>query len=226
MPTTAKAIIDAAYARSTFNEPDKLATNSELIGVIDRRLKQLYSLAARNNPLYFGKRLPVTYDAGVQGWPRPNDAEMVVSLYYSATGDEVHIVPFDDRIAEMPPRVYEFGKVYFSVGTPSDPTAESIDFFYSKRHPDLDASQPATAAVNTVDSSWPEQFNDLMVLHVARYLSIKDQREGEVQILAAEEAALLEVFFRHLAHENYGMKARWGQRARLVSLRPEGFREE
>ncbi len=226
MATDAKTIIDAAYARSTFNDPDKLATNTELIGVIDRRMKQLYSVVARNNPMYFGKRNPVEFNAALGGWPRPKDAELVVRVSNSATGSEVHIVPFEDRQAEMAPRIYEFGQVYFSVGQENDVVAGSLDFFYSRRHPDLNTGLPATDNANLLEVGWPEQFNDLVVLHVSKYLAIKDQRGEEVPILQAEQNDLMDVFLKHLAHENYGMKARWGQRSKLVSMRPEGFREE
>jgi hypothetical protein len=226
MATTARDIINAAYSRSTFNDPDKLATESELIGVIDRRMKQLYSIVARHNPLYFGASLAQPYSAPAGGWPRPADAELVVRIS-NPGGGEVHIVPFDDREAEMAPRVYQFGQVYRSVGATGDPAnSGSLTFFYSKRHKDLVSSESATTTNNTLEASWPEQFNDLIVLHVARYLSTKDQRVEEVQVLMAEAAELMEVFLRHLAHENYGMKSRWGQRARLVSLRPEGYRGE
>lgn len=226
MPTTVKTLIDAAWTRSSFNDPETLAKDPELIGVADRRMKQLYSLVSRINPLYFGKRAKAGYDPATTGWPRPADAEMVVAAYYTATGDRVEIVPFDDREVTMAPRIYEFGQIYYSVGTAADPTAEDIDFFYSKQHPDLDPALPASHATNTLDPSWPEQFNDLVILHLARYLAVKDQREGEVAVLAAEEAALMQVFQQHLAHENYGMKARWGRRSGLSSVRPDGFLEE
>lgn len=243
MATTCKQIIEAAYARSTFNDPDKLATNAELVGVVDRRLKQLYSVVARENPLYFGKRSAATVASQRSGetvfsWARPSDAELIFRLEAGApgtagvltAGKEIHIVPFEDQAAEMSPKVYEFGQRYYSPDGSGDPepsaTGDTVVFFYSKRHPDLDSSVATDHASNTLDGSWPEQFNDLVVLHVARYLATKDQRGEEVQVLMTEEASLHDVFMKHLAHENYGMKSRWGQRARLVSLRPRSFDEE
>lgn len=227
MPTTAKDIIEAAWSRSTFNDPDKLATDAELIGVIDRRMKQLYSVAARNNPLYFGTRATVGYDANVGGWIRPANAEMVVRIVNNGNAAEIHIVPFEDRFAEMAPRVYEFGQVYFSSGGPGDPiTTDILQFQFSRRHVNLNPSQPTNAAANTLEASWPEQFNDLIVLHVSKYLALKDQRGEEVALLQAEQNELMDTFLKHLAHENYGMKARWGQRSRLVAPRAEGFRGE
>jgi hypothetical protein len=225
--TTARDIINAAYSRSTFNDPDKLATDSELIGVIDRRMKQLYSVVARNNPLYFGVvSEPVNYSAPLGGWKRPDDAELMVRVA-KPDGTEVSIVPFDDREAEMPPRVYQFGQVYRTVGLTGDPVmGDTLQFFYSRRHKDLNPGVQANLPANTLEESWPQQFNDLVVLHVAKYLATKDQRTEEVQLMMAEQQELMDIFMKHLAHENFGLVSRWGQRARLVSLRPEGYRGE
>jgi hypothetical protein len=219
MATTAKQIIEAAYARSTFNDPDKLATNSELIAVIDRRLKQLYSVASRANPAYFGTSANATGVASA--YTRPTDAELVMRVEgvsgVVASGTEISIVPFEDRNAEMAPVVYLFGSSYISPGGAGNPAAtDTIKFYYSKRHPNLDPTLASDHATNTLDTSWPEQFNDLLVLHVAKYLATKDNRTAEIQVLNGEEAALIEVFMRHLGHVNYGMKSRWGHRARVV----------
>jgi hypothetical protein len=226
MPTNCRTLIEAAYSRSTFNDPEKLATKSELIGVIDRRMKQLYSVIARENPTYFGTRATMSSTNGT--WERPNNppAELIHRVETS-DGTQVHITPFDDRKGEQPPAVYQYGQQYHTVGRTNDPAQNAaLTFFYSKRHPDLDPDKTPEHQDNQLDPMWPEQFNDLVVLHVARYLATKDGREGEIQVLAAEEQALMEVLFNHLRVENYGMTARWGQRARLISERPEGFRGE
>lgn len=234
MTTTAKALRDAAYSRSAANDPDKLATDFELIGVIDRRLKQIYSFAARNNPFYFGQGTSVTGDA--TKWPRPTAAELVfkveadgpagtgVDRKITTVGAEVSIVPFEDREAEMAPRVYPLGRAYYSVGiAATDPSAsvngDKLKFYYSRRHADLNPALPPTDAANTLDADWPEQFNDLIVLHLAKYLNVKDVARSapEFTALDAEEKALFGVFAQHLEHENYGMKARWGQVSRVVS---------
>jgi len=226
MATNCRDLIEAAYSRSTFNDPEKLATRSELIGVIDRRMKQLYSVIARENPTYFGTVDEIDSTNGT--WPRPSSppAELVHRVEKS-DGQQVHITSFEDRTGEQPPAIYQYGQVYRTVGRTNDPiNNDSLTFYYSKRHPDLDPEKPWDDQDNTLDPMWPEQFNDLVVLHVARYLATKDGRSEEIQVLAAEEQALMEVLFNHLRVENYGMTARWGQRARLISERPEGFRGE
>jgi hypothetical protein len=224
MATTCKKIIEAAYARSTSNDPDKLATDKELIGVIDRRLKGLFSMAARFNPHYFGKSATVTYLA--PGWAQPADMEMLIRVE-NAGGDEVNVVPFDDKEAEHAPRIYSFGQIYRSVAGTGDPeNADVLTLFYSRRPADLDPSAVSDAEANNIDPMWPEQFNDLLVLHVAKYLATKDDGRQDIAHLATEEQAMLETFTRHLSHVNYATKARFGHRARMVAPGPEGFRGE
>lgn len=218
MATTLKQLIEAAYSRSTFNDPDKLATDKELAGVIDRRFKEVYSIAAGINPYYFGTTADVVGVAGV--WDRPTAAELVAHIE-KTDGTEVAVVPFEDKGAELPPAVYSFGRKYYRTADSSATltATDTLRFFYSKR--------PATmsAATDQLDAEWPEQFNDLIVLHVARYLAVKDQRVEEVQLFESELQSLLQSFQRHLMHENYAMVARYGHRARLVSQGPITFRE-
>lgn len=234
MTTTAKKLIEAAYARSSANDPDKLATDSELIAVIDRRLKHIYSFAARRNPFYFGETASVVGDG--TKWPRPTNAELIFKVEADGAagtgadrkimtvGAEVHIVPFEDREAEHAPRVYQLGRAYYSVSlAATDPSAsvngDKIKFFSARRHASLDPALPSDDAANTLEADWPETFNDLLSLHIAKYLNIKDtaRSQEEWNALAAEEKDLYTLFEQHLETENYGMKSRWGQTARVVS---------
>lgn len=221
MATTAKQLIEAAFSRSTFNDPESLATRSELIGVIDRRLKALYSLATEANEFYFGDILTVAPTSGA--WLRPDTAETVHRVEVSAVGtgplavgQEVFITPFDDQQGEMAPAIYQFGRKYYPSGrVGSDPNGtETLKFFVSKTPASLDSSLAWDNAANTLDADWPEQFNDLLVLDLSRYLATKDGRGEEVQLLRAEEADIMAVFLKHLSHENNGMRSRWGQRSR------------
>lgn len=213
--TNCRDIIDAAYSRSTFNDPDKLATDAELVGVIDRRFKQLYSKAARFNPVYFGKSTTVA--AGGANWPWPADAELIFKV--ESLGELVRVVPIEDLNADIKPSVYQMGRAYLTTDTTElNPATASLTLLYSRRPADLDTTLAPEHATNTLDSTWPEQFNDLIVLHLAKYLSVKDSRDGgEIQALDAEEQSLMGDFARHLGHSNYAMRARYGQRARMVS---------
>jgi hypothetical protein len=229
MATTCRTLIEAAWNSSAANDPDTLATKSELIGVIDRRLKQLYIIAARYNPFFFGTTSSVTGDG--TKWARPTDAELVITAYGDGTagggGDakltgtpEVSIVPFNDQDSELSPKIYQLGRDYYSAGSASDPSAstdgDKIKFYYAKQPADLDPSLDWEHATNTLATDWPEQFNDLLVLHLAYYMALKDtvRDPNELQVLAQAEHGLLQVFQMHLEHENYAQRSRFWQQVR------------
>src|SRR5690606_41849237 len=99
--TTPQDIIEAAYAKSKFNIPGTIASESELLELVGRSLRGLYSFAARTNPYFFGKTKDVTFSA--PGWAMPDDAEHIFSI---ETADEsganvtartgVWVMPFEN----------------------------------------------------------------------------------------------------------------------------------
>jgi hypothetical protein len=221
MSITCKQIIDAAYSRSTFNDPGKVATEKELIGVIDRYMRRLYADVAEVSPDYFGAQQAVVGSGGV--WAKPSTAE-VINRIQTAAGAIVSIVPFRDREGEISPRVYRFGASYYTVGLTGDPGAtDTLTFFFSKSHPPLNMNVSPSDASNTLDPSFPVQFFDLPVIRVGRYLAVKDNRAEEVQMMMAEEAELMEIFHKHLRNQDAGMVSRFRQRPRLVDTKAEPF---
>ncbi len=239
MATTAKDIIQAAFAGRTANDPDVLATKIELIGVLSRKLLSLYSHASRLNPWYFVKVTNVTPDG--TKWARPTDATSLLWAYgggNAGTGasavlgggtdpntHRVHIVPFRDLAAELPPRVYQMGRDFFPTGHASDPSpnanGDKLNFVHSFRHAALDLTKSWDAAENTLHSSWPEHHNDLLVLPLQRYLAIKDGRQaGELVALDAEYQAQLKVFESELDMDLQGKSTRWGQMPRQAGSAP------
>jgi hypothetical protein len=219
-----RQIIDSAFARSTFNDPGKLATDKELVGVIDRYMRRLYADAAKENPEYFGDLATVTPSSG--RWMQPASAE-VVNRIETMTGTRVAITPFADREAEAAPRVYRYGRFYRTVGGTGDPQAtDPLVFFYAIGHPQLNPDQPPTHAANQLHETFPEQFMDLPVLRVARYLAVKDGRGGEVEAMIGEEGELLEIFYQHLANQDAGMVSRFRHRPRQVGPRKIPFAQQ
>lgn len=216
-----KQIIEAAYSRSTFNDPGKIATDKELIGVIDRYMRRLYAEVAKANPDYFGDSLAVT---GVGGaWTRPATAEVITEVR-NATGGEVNITPFKDREAEVAPRIYRFGQTYRTVGLTGDPAVTDVlTFYFSKKHPNLNVDLAADNAANELDETFPEQFFDLPVIRVGRYLARKDGRGDEEQSMIREEQELMEIFYLHLENQDAGMVSRFRQRPRVVDPKAEPF---
>lgn len=205
MPVTTSpmAILEAAYSRSRKNIPKTVGTEeTELLYVVIRAMRGLYSLAARINPVIFGDQRLVSMSNG--GWPRPEDAESVYRIE-TTDGTEIGIVPFDDRtlLAGMQPAVYQMGPNYFPAGNAGDPISGSLRFFFSKR-----PAVPGTVN-DALDSSWIEAYNQLLANEVAVYLAIKDNRWDEVEALKVERDQWLRLFVSFLQTETVGETRRF-----------------
>lgn len=207
--TTPRQILTAAYAHSTKNRPGVIAAEStELLQVVIRAMRGLYAFAARVNPTFFAKTSAVAFAA--PGWSRPEDAESVFRIE-DPTGTEVVVVPYDDRGAEVGmPAVYSFGQVYrpASAAAP-DPQAGNLTFYYAKR-----PQSPATLDT-PLDASWAEQFNELLALEVAIYLSVKDGRQDELGSLRADRDRWIAQFVAFLEHETANERRRYGHIKRI-----------
>lgn len=206
--TTPRQILTAAYSYSTKNRPGVIASEStELLQVVIRAMRGLFAFAARVNPTFFAESASVAF-AGT-GWPRPEGAESVFRV--EQAGVEVAIVPYDDRGAEAGmPALYRFGQVYrpATAGAP-DPQSGNLTFFYSKR-----PTSPATLDA-TVDPLWVEQFNELLALEVAIYLSVKDGRTDELASLLQQRDKWIQLFVAFLEHETANERRRFGHIHRI-----------
>jgi hypothetical protein len=218
--TTVQMILNAAYSRSTQNNPGTIATEStELLAVVQRALDGCYAFAARINPTFFADTADVVGVAGV--WARPEAAESIF-LIEEADGTEVAVVPYNDRTAEeLMPSVYEFGQNFYKAGNTSDPgDTDTLTFYF--------ASRPATltALSDVLDAMWREQFNELLELEVAIYLATKDgageARNTELQVLAGERNRWANRMAAHLEHATANLRRRYGhiQRINTEALLP------
>ncbi|HYF53856.1 MAG TPA: hypothetical protein VEA41_06325 [Salinarimonas sp.] len=186
MPTLVQDIIDQAYGLSSKNRPGAIANEgTELVRVVYRALRKAFSEGKKHNRNFYGKKADVAFDAGVGGWARPDEAEMIVRIQTPALA-EVVVVPINQRDVEAGGRkaVYEWGQVFFPGGNAGDPTNEVLTFFYSGQPRALTnvSGDPA----GTLDPLWPEQFNDILILEVARYLARKDGRANELAVMDSE----------------------------------------
>lgn len=214
MPTTVQQIIDRAQAKSMKNRPGVVATDSELVDIALVAQRNLFALAARVNPTFFGDELDVAYAA--PGWARPVDAESIhrIELVGAIVETEIKVVPHDDRLADrFHPSVYRFGQVFRSVGRAIDPeTTDSLRFFYSKRPTD------PVDMTSTLDAMWPTQYDELLALEVAMYLCLKDsaeQRGAELGELRGMRDASLRQFIAFLEHETANLVRRHSQFRRI-----------
>jgi hypothetical protein len=179
--STAREIIDAAYATSKLNQPGASASETgELIPFLNRSLRGMFAEGARVNRKVFGARLSVNWTT--DHWKRPEGAEMILRI--EQNGTEVVEVPFDQRRAEPgKPSIYSLGQRYYPAGGGVDPTNGALVFFYSARP----ATIPSTAeGLNQdLDPLWPSQFDSLLILDMARYLATKDGGDKRGQEIAA-----------------------------------------
>lgn len=208
--TTVQDILTAAYARSSKNQPGKIATEAtELVKLVGRALRGLFAVGAVVNPEFFADSADVAY--ADPGWARPEDAISVWAIE-NATGDEVVVVPFSDRKAEEgKAALYRWGQIYRSpLGTNDPAITETLTFFYSAR-----ATLP-TATSTVLDALWVEQHNDLLIDEVAIYLALKDGRGDEVSALQTERAPNLALFVSFLQHETVNEVRRYGQQRTIL----------
>lgn len=208
--TTPQQLITAAYAKSSKNQPGKIATEStELLAIVNRMFRGYYAFAARVNPLLFGTKTTVAFSS--PGWPRPDTAELVFRIEKNSDHTEVVVVPYEDRDAEAGlPAVYRLGGVYIpaSANAPN-PQSGSLDIFASKRSTD------AGTLGTPVDATWIEAYNELPTLDIAIYLATKDGRQEEVGPLTAERNRWAQLFGSFLEHETANERRRFGQVARF-----------
>lgn len=209
--TTPQDIIEAAYARSTKNNPGAIATDAtELLNLVNRTMRKAFALAARVNPAYFATQTSVPAPGAGLPWARPEGAESVFRIELG--GVEVVVVPFDDKTAETGSKcVYRVGKNYYAAGNAGDPNpaSDALVFWYSKRPTD------AALTTSTLDSMWEEQFNDLLIVEVAIYLAKKDGRVEELQPLMEERDEWLRLFVMFLEHETANERKRYAYAKRF-----------
>lgn len=214
--TTPQDLYEAAYAKSMKTSPGTIASEStELLNLVIRVIRKFYSIAARVNPTYFAGSSTVAAPGASTPWDRPEGAESIIRLE-DGDGDEVVVVPYDDRAAESgKSAVYRLGKQYYTAGNASDPdpTSDAITFYYSRRPTD-----PGSVTA-TIDSQWEEAYNELPILEIAIYLAIKDSgvqgRSEEVAALVAQRDEWLRMFILFLEHETANERRRWGHIRRI-----------
>jgi hypothetical protein len=196
MATTVRQIIDEAYATSSRNRPGSIANEPvELLGVVQRALSGLFADALKFNRVFYARRHVVSFSPTQNGWLRPPGVYSVIRME-KPDGTEVVEVPFDQKSADLSrPAVYLVGRYFHPAGNPLDPVNGNLSLICSVF--------PATMAGldSTLDPLWPEEFNGLLVMQVARYLAVKDGREGEAAAFreewVAEQARYIDYLKEH-----------------------------
>jgi hypothetical protein len=210
--TTVQEILDAAFAKSTKNQPGTIATSGvELLQVVIRSLRGLYAFAARVNPLQFSTVAVVAEVTGF--WARPEAAQSIFRVE-GPGGSEVAVVPFDDRQAEPSvPSIYEFQSGFNAVTNASGTTSGFLTFWFSQR-PDDPTPLDLTGIL---DPDWVEDFNELLILEVALYLSLKDGRMEEVAGFKQNRNDWARLFANYLQHATANLRRRFGHQ-RIIDV--------
>lgn len=183
MSTTVQTIIEAGLARSVASDPGKLTTDAELIGVLNRKYQTYFGLiafAASDRGL---ASTTVTLAGSPPSGVLPTDV-IDIRRVESATGTRIPIIPADekDRSWHLAPRVYRKGQALVSVAGASDPIAGDILTLYVD-----DAPTALAALTDTLDSRFPVQCHELLVLELALYSSTKDEGRNPNEMKALQE---------------------------------------
>lgn len=224
--TLVSDVTTAALARNRKNQPGIIATDTELLNAFRRIYPVFWTVGARVNPSFFGAREELDFDSESDptGWNRPDDAELIFHLEYEeipdrleddVTDPEIAIVPLDNREADpYTPALYEWGQVFYPAGNELDPDpdeSEDIVCYYSKRPDEPEELE------DELESLWPTQFDELLVLEMALLLAHKDERAQEETLLRQDRDVWLRRFIAHLEHATVPLRRSQGSAQRFTS---------
>lgn len=183
--------------------------NATMLKRIGLRQSQLFMRAAEINPDFFGTCVIGTLDASggcdlalivdplnpIGMIERIEVADAGTSTTVAA-GDPVTVVPLNDALNGLAPRVTLRDMVVKQVGTDLAGVA-SLEFYYSK------LSMPVSPTSGSVTAQLREPFVDLLVLDLAQYIlkfvnAEGGSVEGPMKLLADEETALTGDFEKHI----------------------------
>jgi hypothetical protein len=194
MTTTVQNIIEGAYSRSTANDPGKLATDGELISVLNRVYHAMYALAAAASPERFTSKVALNLAGAPPAVTSPVDVIDIRRLE-TAAGAKVNIIPVEekDRGWHLAPAVFRQGATIVSRAAAGDPVAGDVLTAWI-----LDAPTDVAALANQIDVRFPTRHVELIVVELAMYLATKDSGRdaGEFAALKSYRDMQMEAFFR------------------------------
>lgn len=192
MTTTAQQIIEAAYARSTANDPGKLATDDELLGQLARTYAGLYALGARQRPDEFATVQSLVLISGDAHVDLPADL-IEVRRIANAAKATVHLIPAAEitRLWHIAPSVYRTGGTLYSRGKAGDPLAGDTLTAWL-----LLAGVVISSLTTALDVAFPTRHVPILINDLALYLDAKDEDRDPQQFhkLAADQAMKLAAF--------------------------------
>lgn len=207
--TTPQDILEAAYATSSKNQPGLIADEpSELLAVVNRKLKAIYTLSIGVDPTYFGVSSALTEASAT--WPEPEDAGAIFYLEQLSDSAEVVIVPVEEKDAEDEKlSVYSLGRTLIGAGV-NDP-ASTLTAYYTKE------AEEAADLVSALDQTWDEAHNEFLIAEVALFLAVKDGREEEYAGLELDRNLTLNRFLAKLERHYANVRSRFGPRKEIIA---------
>lgn len=205
MSHTAEDIALLALARARQHVSEVNESRALIYSRIGIRQQELFALAAKINPDYFGVCAHAPVSDGMVNLATIADPvptpEMIqrIDIYAPGTsdyaaGDEVNPVTLHDQGASWPPRVVMRNKVLYGVGVDLDGVSQ-VRIYYSK----IPAAILPTGAATEVEM--PEPYHMLLVVDAERDLYRRSQKDAApfVALADAAEAPLLEAFTAHVS---------------------------
>ncbi|MCL7965370.1 MAG: hypothetical protein M8858_08130 [marine benthic group bacterium] len=193
---TYEEVVEAAMARGLDWDADFPSTRLPLYRRIGTRQQQLFTMASKANPDYYGVKAGAAIDANdelnlrdMAGVPAVDQAAGVQRIEIGdhgtssyADGDEVHTISIDDPDAALAPRVTLRDMVIKGFGTDLD-NVTSLCVYYP-RYPDM----PDNDEDGSTDLEISEAYTELLVIDLTKYLVKKTLSiEADVKARVMEE---------------------------------------
>lgn len=179
MSTSVQQVIEAAYSRSTANDPGKLATDGELLGLTNRLYQVIFAVAAAAAPERFVSKTTCALSGSPASGTLSTDI-IDVRRVQKANGTKVNVIPVEeiDRLWHLAPAVYRQGSSLVSRGQASDPGAETLTVWQ------LDAPAILVDLTSTLDPRFPLRDVELIIVEIAIYLATKDEGRNAQEFAA------------------------------------------
>ena len=205
--TTPRDILEAAYATSLQNQPGIIAEEeSELLAVVNRKLKAIYTMSIGVDPTYFADSLSVAEASGE--WIEPEAAASIFYMEQDSDGAEVVPVLIEEQDADPTKlAVYAVGRTLYASAT--NPPTGNVTLYYTV--------EPADAAdLNTaLDATWDEAHNELLIAEVALFLAVKDGRPEEYEGLVLDRNLALNRMLAKLVSHYQTLRTKYPMRREI-----------
>jgi len=204
---TPRDILEDAYATSLRNQPGIIAEEAtELLNVVNRKLKAIYTLSIGVDPTYLAASTSVAETATT--WIEPEAAASI--FYMEQDSDSAEVVPVLIEEQDADPTklaVYAVGRTLFASST--NPPAGNITLYYT-------VEPVETVTLDTaLDATWDEAHNDLLIAEVALFLAVKDGRSEEYDGLTLTRNLALNRFLAKLQAHYQTLRTKYPMRREI-----------